>query len=51
MKNVASKFFNTAVIYALVYAFGPQVNFLSSNGLVYVIFSLVIVNAALNLAT
>lgn len=51
VKNVASKFFNTAVIYALVYAFGPKVNFLNTNGLVYVIISLVLVNAGLSLAT
>jgi hypothetical protein len=50
LKNVTSKFFNTAFIYALVYFFGPKINFLSQNGLVYVIISLVVVNAALNLA-
>lgn len=50
VKNVASKFFNTAVIYALVYVFGPKLNFLDNSGLVYVIMSLVLVNSGLNLA-
>ena len=51
VKNIFSKFFNTAFVYALVYFFGPKVNFLNTNGLVYVIFSLIAVNAGLTLAT
>lgn len=50
IKNVASKFLNTAFIYALIYYFGPHINFLNANGLVYTIVTLVIINAGLNVA-
>ena len=50
IKNIASKFFNTAFIYALIYYFGPHINFLNANGLVYTIVSLILVNAGLNIA-
>ena len=50
IKNIASKFFNTAFIYALIYYFGPKINFLNANGLVYTIVSLILVNAGLNIA-
>ena len=50
LKNITSKFFNTAFIYALIYYFGPKINFLAANGLVYTIVSLILINAGINLA-